>query len=423
MPGRSFRGKLRASLLVSVLLVAGATAALAQNKDEKAPPPPSIDAATGKVLSEAIELLNTENYKAAADKIATLKLEELSPFERSKVEQILISISIANEDYAGARRHIEAAIAAGGLNEQEISQIKYQRAQLFIQEENWKEGAKALEEWIAAEPKPNSAAYYLLAIAYYQMEDLDRALAPAKKAVELMDKPQEGWINLLVALYLQKSMYREAVPHLEKLIAVAPTKKNYWLQLSAVYQQLEEYGPALALTQLAYDNGLLDEDNDLRRLADLQLFNGVPYRCGLLLEGAIEKKRLKVDDKAYEKLANCWIAAGEFDKSIAPLQRAGEISGNGDMYVRLGEIHVQREDWPAAVTALREAIDKGKLKDAANAQLLMGISLYNQKKYKEALGWFERLPKTEKYRQMSAGYIQLIQNQLQQAELEQSRSG
>lgn len=406
----------RAALLVSSFIVAPSMTmtAVAQDK-EKAPPPPSIDAATGKILSEAIEFLNTEKYNEAQAKISTLKLEELSPFERSKVEQILISIAIAKEDYAGARKHIEAAIAAGGLNEQEVSQIRYQRAQLFIQEQNWKEGAAAIEDWMKTAVNPNSAAYYLLAVAYYQLENIDKALPNAKKAVDLMDKPQESWVSLLAALYLQKNQFKEAVPYLERLIAFVPNRKNYWLQLSGVYQQLEEFPKALALTQIAYDAGLLTDDADIRRLSELQLFNGAPYRCGLLLESEIEKKRVKVDESLYEKVSNCWIAAAEYEKAVPPLTKAGDMAATGDHYARVGEVHIHREDWPAAEASLKRAIDKGKLKDLPNAQMLLAIALYNQEKLSEAERMFSALPKNEKFSKMSRGYLQMIEEKRKQA--------
>ena len=119
----------------------------AQGQGQGNAPAPTIDAATGKVLNEAIELLNMENYAGAKQKIGTLNLEKLSPYERSKVEQILFSIAVTEEKYDEARQHLKAAIDAGGFNEQEISQARYQYAQLFMQEEKWKEGAAALEEW------------------------------------------------------------------------------------------------------------------------------------------------------------------------------------------------------------------------------------------------------------------------------------
>jgi tetratricopeptide (TPR) repeat protein len=374
-------------------------------------PAPTIDAATGKALNTAIEALNMEKYAEAQAAIATLNLEKLSPYERSKVEQILFNISYVQEKYAEARGHLQKAIDAGGLNEQEISQARYQAAQLFMTEEKWKEGAAALEEWFQTAMNPNSAAYYLLAVAYYQMEQFDKALPPAQKAVELMDKPQEGWIGMLLALYLQKDNYKDAIPLLQRLIAIVPDKKTYWMQLSAVYGQQEDYPNALAIMQLAYGAGLVTEDSEIRRLADLLLFNDVPYRGAQVLETAIEKNAVKVDDKLYEKLANCWIAAGELEKSIPPLQRAAELSPTGDMFVRLGEVNVQREQWEAATAALERGISKGQLKDTANAQLLMGIALYNQKKLNDAKTWFQRASQSEKYRQMSRGYIQLIEAQ------------
>jgi tetratricopeptide (TPR) repeat protein len=163
--------------------------------------------------------------------------------------------------------------------------------------------------------------------------------------------------------------------------------------------------------QLAYGAGLVTEDSEIRRLADLLLFNDVPYRGAQVLEAGIEKKALTVDDKLYEKLANCWIAAGELEKSIPPLQRAAELSATGDMFVRLGEVNVQRDNWAAAAAAIDRGISKGQLKDAANAQLLMGIVLYNQKKFSDARPWFERASQSEKHRQMARGYLQLIQAQ------------
>jgi TolA-binding protein len=81
------------------------------------------------------------------------------------------------------------------------------------------------------------------------------------------------------------------------------------------------------------------------------------------------------------------------------------------MYLRLGEVDIQREDWAGATAALERGLNKGQLKDAANAQMLMGIALFNQKKLGEAKTWFQRSAQSEKHRQMSRGYLQLIESQ------------
>jgi len=405
---------LAVSLSLGAAAIAQQSSASRTDKEgEEAAPAANIDVQTGKILNEAIELMNMENYTGAAAKIGTLKLENLSPYERGKVEQILFNISYSQDKYEEARGHLQKAIDSGGLNAVEVDQARYQSAQLFMQEEKWKEGAAALEEWFKTAANPNSGAYYLLAVAYYQMDDFNRAMAPAKKAVELMDpaKPNESWLSMLSALHLQREEYKEAVPVLQQLVTAAPDKKTYWMQLSSVYGQMEDYPNALAIMQLANNVGLVTEDSEVRRLADLLLFNDVPYRGAQVLEAAIEKKAVTLDDKLYEKLANCWIAAGEFDKSIAPLQRAAELSANGDLFVRLGEVQVQREDWPAAITAIQRGVEKGQLKDAGNAQLMLGIAHYSQKEYDAARGFFERARQSDKHRQIANSYLEAIRAQ------------
>ena len=413
LTAKRFRFPLLLSIAALGLAVAGSSFAQQSRAGEKKKEDsaPTIDAATGKALNAAIEFLNMEKYAEAQAALGELKMDKLSPYEKSKVEQILFNVSYAQEKYAEARGHLQKAIDAGGLNEQEVSQARYQAAQLYMTEEKWKEGAAALEEWFKTAQNPNSAAYYLLAVAYYQQENYTKALPPAQKAVELMDKPQEGWIGMLLALYLQKDQYKEAIPLLQRLIALVPEKKTYWMQLSAVYGQLEDYPNALGIMQLAYGAGLVTEDGEVRRLADLLLFNEVPYRGAQVLEAGIDKKLVKIDDKLYEKLANCWIAAGELDKATKPLQQGAELSPNGEMFVRLGEVDIQREDWDGAAAALDKGINKGQLRDTANAQMLMGIALFSQKKLGEAKTWFQRASQSEKHRQMSRGYIQLIESQ------------
>jgi tetratricopeptide (TPR) repeat protein len=396
-------------------LVVGATA-VAQRAGEEAPPAESqgsIDTQTGKVLNEAIELLNMEKFAEAGAKIGTLTLEKLSPYERGRTEQILFNIAYSQDKFQQARDHLQRAIDSGGLNAQEIDAARYQSAQLFLQEEKWREGAAALEEWFKTALNPNSAAYYLLAVAYYQQDDYNRALAPAKKAVELMDKakPNEGWLGMLSALYLQREEFREAIPVLEQLVSVAPDKKQYWMQLSSVYGQMENYANALGVMQLAYAAGLVTDDSEVRRLADLLMFNDVPYRGAQVLEAAIEKKTVNVDEKLYEKLANCWIQAGELDKSLAPLQRAAELASTGDLWVRVGEVHVQRDDWRGAITAVERGVAKGQLKDPGNAQLMLGIAHYNQKEYGAARPFFERARQSERHRQLADSYLQAIRAQ------------
>jgi hypothetical protein len=368
----------------------------------------AIDAATGEVLNDAIAALDAERYDEATNAIATLDRDSLSPFERSRVEQILFNVAYKQERFDAARAHLQSAIDAGGLSAQEVAQARYQSAQLLLQQERWSEGEAALEEWLATAERPNAAAHYLLAVARYQSDDFDGALAPARAAVELQEQPQESQLSLLSALHLQAERYHDAVPLLQRLTLVAPAKKTYWLQLSSVYGQLEDYVNSAAIMQLAHNAGLLTEDAELRRFADLLLFTDQPARAAAVLEEAIAKDAVTVDDKLYEKVASSWIAAGEFDKAVAPLERGAELATTGNLLVRLGEVQSQREDWAAASLAVDRAIAKGGLDDLGAARFLKGVALFEQGLHDEAQTWFEQARESPQHRDAADDYLAKI---------------
>jgi tetratricopeptide (TPR) repeat protein len=138
------------------------------------------------------------------------------------------------------------------------------------------------------------------------------------------------------------------------------------------------------------------------------VFNGVPYRGAQVLEIAIAKNIVTLDDKLYEKLANCWIAAGELDKSLPSLERAAELAPSGDLFVRLGEVHAQREDWPSVIAAVERGVAKGALKDPGNADLMLGIAHYSQQSFDSARLYFERARRADKHRPLADSYLEAI---------------
>ena len=388
--------------------------ARAQEQEEERPATraaPVVDVQTGKALQAAIDFLNAEDYVSAREAVSDLRLDRLSPYERSRVEQVLFSIEFSEENYAAARDHLHEAIAAGGLNEQELSQAKYQVAQLFLAEEKWREGADALEAWFATEPAPNAGAWYLLAVARYQLEDLERALPAVERAIELMEKPQESWLQLALALRLQREEFDKALPLLEQLIEAVPARETYWIQLASVYSQLSRYEEALAVLQLAQAGGMLGEATEVLQLVDLLMLNEIPFRAARLLEQAIADERVPADVRSLQKLADCWIAAREFDRSTGPLERAAELDTAGNLFVRLGEVNVHREDWAAAAAALQRGIEKGGLRDTGSAELLLGIAFMQQKDLDQAREWFSRAAKSDHQNRAATGYLQLIDAQ------------
>ena len=201
-------------------------------------------------------------------------------------------------------------------------------------------------------------------------------MEPALKAIEITTEPRESWYQLVGALHLRNEDYDSATGVYEELLTRFP-KKQYWLQLSLIYSARGNYEHALRIQQLAYVQDLLTKGDELRRLARTFLFHQLPYYAALVLERGLDEKQIELDRDVLELLGNSWIAAREYDRSIEPLQIAADMAEDGRLYLRLGQVRVQREDWSEATELIEKAITKGGLKDAGKAHLLLGISYYS----------------------------------------------
>lgn len=367
---------------------------------------------TAKKIVAAREALLAEDYDKTEQLLGKFKLHRLNALERARVYQIWAFVYYGRENLDKAREYLELTIAEGALSPADTADIRFQIAQLYLQEQNWAKAAEHFELWFSIAKKPNASAYHTLALTYYQLEDLDKALPNSIQAVELTEEPREAWLQLLLALRLTRKQYVESIPLLEELVRRYP-KKTYWLQLSTVHGALEHYGQSLIQLQLAYTQGLLTEGPELRRLAELMLFLELPYRSAEVMQAGLHEGLIDGDAGAYELLSNSRIAAREFEAAVAPLERAAELSDSGQLYIRLAQVHLQGEQWDAAADALRRAIDKGGLSSTGDAELLMGIVYYSQKKPQQALTWFGRAVQYEETAQEAKTWLRYIERELQ----------
>jgi tetratricopeptide (TPR) repeat protein len=398
---------------VALALLGLALAAPAAESEERRGwgPKHEIDERTGERLQEARELLLDERYGEAAKVIDSIRIRGSNPLERAKTYQLRAFVEYGRQDNDAAREYFEKAVAEGTFSDEEKAEIRYQIAQLFLADQRWKDAIAHLERWFGMVEKPNSAAFYLLALCHYQLSDLDAALSPAQKAVDLTEKPQESWLQLLLALRLTRKEYEESVPLLEALVRHYP-KKTYWVNLSTVHGALGNYAEALIPLQLAYEQGLLTEDAELRRLAQLLLYLELPYRAAEVLAEGLAKGVVERDAAAYEMLANSWIASKEYERAVGPLTRAAELAEDGSLFVRLAQVQIQREQWDTAAEALGRALEKGGLESPGDAQLLMGIAFYSQKQPQQAASWFARARQHSETREEASRWLEYLEREM-----------
>jgi tetratricopeptide (TPR) repeat protein len=327
-------------------------------------------------LSAAAKEVDAEDPAEATRLLKKLRPNRLNPYERALVYRMLAHVAYGANQPEQAIEYFVKFLEEEVLPIRDEARVRFNIAQLYASQQQWHEAIDWLNRWLLYVEDPDPLGFYLMGIAYYQLEDFDAAIVQTKRAVEIRPEPREPWLRLLAALYAQKQDYENAAPVLEELVLRFP-KKEYWVQLSLIYGAHEDYRRSLSVQQVAYAQGFLSEDKELRRLARSYLYHELPYPAAQVLEKALEDAAIAPDSEAFELLANSWIAAREYQRSLDPLRSAAKLSEDGNLYVRLGQVHMQREAWSEASALLEKAIGKGGLKDPGNADLLLGIAYYN----------------------------------------------
>ena len=135
---------------------------------------------------------------------------------------------------------------------------------------------------------------------------------------------------------------------------------------------------------------MLVSTKELSSMAQLYLYHDVPIKAAEILQSGMDGDRIEKTGKNYELLARAYMQAREWDKAIAPLTRAAEMSDEGKFYVQLAQSYVQNEKWGLAESALVKALNKGGLDDEADSWLLLGIARTRLEKYDAAIKAFRK---------------------------------
>lgn len=326
-------------------------------------------------LLEAYDLLESERYDDAlsvVDKLA--KRRRLQPPETAQIHRFRAYIFVNKDQNENATVEFEKSLALEAMEPAAEQVMMYSLAQIYTELGKYDEALALMNRWFESEESPKADAWFLKAMILVQQKNFKDAAEPAAKALELADKPKESWLTLDGVINTQLKNYPRVEQTLAQLVEIAPAKAQYWMQLAAVQQHLGHEKKALATMQLAYDAGLLKGDKELRQLASLLFLRQQPFECAKVIETGLASGVVAANADAYRLMANCLIAARESEKALTPLARAAELSPDGDLYLLLGQLHLQRDRFELAVEAIEKGLEKVKPEKRGSAHLLLGIA-------------------------------------------------
>jgi tetratricopeptide (TPR) repeat protein len=164
----------------------------------------------------------------------------------------------------------------------------------------------------------------------------------------------------------------------------------------------------LAVLDLAYLKGYVDQESSLRNLAGLYANSGVPLKAAKLLEKAVNGNQIPASEKMWQASGQNYSVARENAKAIAAYGEAAKFANDGTYFVYQGEIYAQDEKWADAATAFGKALEKGGLKDPGRLYLNLGIAQYHQGKVQQAMANLEKATQYDRARSAATSWINFI---------------
>lgn len=414
----SFSKRLTTLALCATMSLALASPALAQQKKEerKTKQTVAMSQSVFEKLTEIQELVEANDYAGGHRGIAALQEKtNLSPYERAQLHNLDGYTYYLEENFPGAIRAYEAVLREPDLPEALQQSTLKTLAQLHFTVEDYQEALETVRRLMAVVPEPAADVYMLLGQAYFQMQNYKEALGPIQTAIDMFNEqgrvPRENWLLLLRVCYYELGDFPNMIVVLEDLIKYYP-KDTYVLTLAGVYSELGDTKKQLALVEVLYEKGFLTNPTHVVNLANLYLLHEIPYKAAALLEKEMEKGTVSREVRNLRLLSQAWYSAREDEKAIPPLKQAAEVSQEGELFVRLAQAHLNLENWNEAAVAIQKGLSLGGISREDTANIMLGMSLFNQKKLTRARRAFQAALSDNRSRRTAQQWIQYVDSEL-----------
>ena len=354
-----------------------------------------------------------EAYEADDLNGAITILEELDPskeYDQAYVARYLGTMyyqRAKGDDLDNALKKLTFAVDAKILADNEHSAVIKLLADLQMQTKAYKKALANYYKWMEFSEKEEATVYIKITQAYLFTRRLDKMIATADKAIELYEKPDRNPYILKIQSYYQRKMYKDAINVLETVVQIFPADKQWWVQLGSFYLLAEQFDKATQTLDLAYRQGFLVTEAQIKTLASLYSNSEVPYKAALLLEKHIASGLVSRDDRNIANLANAWHSASHIDKAAKYYGELAKMTNESKYFRKQGVLLKQDEQFTAAIKALKKSLELGH-KNPGSIQMAIAECYFYLEKYKlayKAIKEAMKDPKSRKYAKPWIGHI------------------
>ena len=345
-------------------------------------------------MTEIQKQINDQNNQKADEtlKVVLVESKNLSAYEKAQLFNLKAYLNYSAANYSQAISDYQKILQAEELTASLFNDTLYALAQLYYLTDSLDNSLSFMDVWLARNPKPGALAFELLGQIYYRQGKFSEGIAALEKGIHLSREqnkiPAENSYRLLMAMLYEKKNIPEVEKVLKHLLLEYP-KREYWIQLAAIYGLQNKYKQQLATLDLAYLQNFLETENEYLSLAHLYLSAAVPFKAAKLLDDALKQEIVADTAQNRSLLANAWSLARELDEAIVEMEKAAALSEDGDLYFRLGQIYLSAGRYQLAAQTFNSALKK-EYKNQTQLYTYLAISYVQLKDWAQAQAAFDK---------------------------------
>ncbi|WP_046005183.1 tetratricopeptide repeat protein [Pseudoalteromonas rubra] len=405
--------------MVSVLPGVDLAVAHAETKTKRVP---ALREKVYSQLARAQKLADDGDVKGGLEVLDSIKERSgsMNSYEIAMMHNFYGFIYYNENQLDKAIASFEQVVAEEAIPESLRLSTTFSLAQLAMANGDYKATVDYLDRWKKINTQPIKSNYYVLkAQALYQDKNYQSAVENINIAISLTESegnvPKENWLVLQRALYYSMNQPKKVADVLEKMVKLFD-KPEYWVQLAGMFGELGEEKKQLALLETAKQRGFIKKRSDVIQLAQVYLFNGLPYKAAVALDEGIKSGVVEGNAKNYAFIAEAYVQSKDEDKSISYFVKADKEVAHGTYLQRIAEVYINLEKFDEAADAARAALDKGELTFESNAYVALGMAQYNLQNFDASILAFEQAEKHKKSANLAKQWIKYVKREKIHAE-------
>ena len=389
--GNALRQETGLQLLPSIDSVAFAAE---ERKRRKARRVPNISEMTFRRLAQAQELMDLKEYDAALEVLIEMekRSRRYNGNELGQVYSMFAFIMFSKEDNPRTIQYYEKVLEQGDdITEGLEHGTMFSLAQLYFVEEEYQRSLDMMNRWLikkadfGEDPGPNPR--YFMGQVYYAMKDYPGATKQIELAITMAEERnmlpiKENWWQLLRFLYFEQDNWDRVLEILHVLGRDYP-KRDYWVQLAGIYGQEGYEREQVLAMEVAHAGGYLDRERDVLNYGGLLMQEEVPYRAAKWMQVGFDEELVEATAKNLQSLGQAYQIAQDVDDAIPILEGAGKLSDDGEIFSRLSQLYLEKDEYKKCTDAADSALEKGVDREY-NTEIVLGMCLFNRDRLTQA---------------------------------------